>query len=63
MVLKIVGTYLSDRFILQGNTGFVTAFSIITVLSIGVSYITYKVIEIPGINLGKRIIENISSRP
>lgn len=57
MVLKLVGTFLSDRYVLQGNIGFATAFVIVTGISVGISYVTYKSIEIPGINLGKRIIE------
>jgi len=62
MVLKIVGTYVSDRYILEGNTGFAIAFLVVTVISVGISYVTYKLIELPGISLGKRIIEKISTQ-
>ena len=63
IVLKVVGTYIADRYTLQGNSGFVAAFLIVTITSTAVSYITYQLIELPGINLGKRVIEKISAQP
>lgn len=62
LVLKIVGSFIADRYTLQGNSGFFAAFLLVATVSAGVSFITYKMIELPGIELGKKIIKNISSR-
>ena len=62
LVLKVVGGFVADRYTLQGNSGFFVAFLLVTSVSVAVSFITYKMIELPGIELGKKIIKNISSR-
>ncbi len=59
MVLNIVENVFVDGFILAGNSGFVLAFLLVLILSVCISYITYKVVEIPGINLGKRLIRKL----
>ena len=61
LVLKVVGGFVADRYTLQGNSGFFVAFLLVTSVSVAVSFITYKMIELPGIELGKKIIKNISS--
>jgi len=46
--------------ILNGNIGFILAYFLVLLISMGISFITYYLIEIPGINLGKKIIRKLS---
>lgn len=59
MVIEIVKSIFSDGFILGGNSGFAFAFLLVLGLSTCISYLTHKIIEIPGINLGKNIIKRL----
>jgi peptidoglycan/LPS O-acetylase OafA/YrhL len=45
---------------LDGTLGFVSAYLLILIISIIISYITHRLIETPGISLGKRIIKKLS---
>lgn len=61
-VLLALGSLFSklpEEFRLAGDGGFVFAFLLVLMLSIGVSYVSYKLVEIPGINLGKRVISRL----
>jgi peptidoglycan/LPS O-acetylase OafA/YrhL len=61
IVLNIMSSILlKNGFILNGNKGFVLNYLLALILSIGISYVTYNLIEIPGINLGKSIIRKLS---
>lgn len=59
MVLNMMKKVFSSGFLLNGNLGFILAFALVLTLSICISYITHTAIEIPGINLGKRIIKKL----
>jgi peptidoglycan/LPS O-acetylase OafA/YrhL len=59
MVLNILHSVYDNGFILKGNSGFIAAFLLVLVLSTGVSYVTHKFVEVPGINLGKKIIKKL----
>jgi len=59
MVLRILKSVFPDGSILDSNSNFLLAFLSVVVLSICVSYITYKVVEVPGIKLGKKIINKL----
>jgi peptidoglycan/LPS O-acetylase OafA/YrhL len=56
MVINI----LKNWFFIDGDLGLFTGFILVLVISTCISYITYKVIEVPGINLGKYILSNLS---
>ncbi len=59
IVLKVIKNVFSTGFLFDGNSGFIFAFFLVLVLSICISYITHKAVEIPGINLGKYIINRL----
>lgn len=59
MVLNILKKIFSNGFWLDGNYGYGVACLLVLSISICISYVTYRVIELPGINLGKQIIESI----
>ena len=59
MVLKEFKKIFSDGFLLDGNIGFITAFIFVLAVSVCISYVTHRAIEIPGINLGKFIIKKL----
>ena len=59
MVLKEFKKLFSDGFLLDGNIGFITAFIFVLAVSVCISYVTHRAIEIPGINLGKFIIKKL----
>jgi len=63
MVLSLMKSVFSDGFFLNGNLGFILAFSLVMALSICFSYITHKTVEIPGINLGKHVIKKLEQNP
>jgi len=46
----------------QGDSGFILAFVLVGVLSAGISVVSYRLIERPGIRLGRRLIENLEQR-
>ncbi len=46
-------------FILNGDSGFVMASILILIVSICLSYVTHYMIEVPGINFGKRLINRL----
>jgi peptidoglycan/LPS O-acetylase OafA/YrhL len=60
MVLKIAGPYITENLGSQGNLEFLGIYLLVSVLSVALASVTYKLIEIPGINIGKKIIEEIS---
>ena len=59
MVLNIMKVIFYDGFTFEGNIGFILAFVLVLVMSICISYVTHKAIEIPGINLGKYIVKKL----
>jgi len=59
MVLKLMKSIFADGFLLDGNIGFIAAFILVLILSVCISYVTYKAIEIPGINIGKLILKKL----
>ena len=59
MVLKIMKEIFYNGFVFEGNIGFILAFILVLTVSICISYITHKTIEIPGINLGKYIVKKL----
>jgi peptidoglycan/LPS O-acetylase OafA/YrhL len=46
-------------FVVEGNIGFILAFSVVMCLSICISYITYNIVESSGIKLGKYIARKV----
>ena len=54
---KVAWMFVTNGILLPGNKGFALAFLIILTISMGISYITYKIVEIPGINFGGRVIK------
>jgi peptidoglycan/LPS O-acetylase OafA/YrhL len=59
MVIDTMKILFNDGFFLDGNTGFIMAFILVLILSVCISYITYKTIETPGINIGKLIVKKL----
>jgi len=60
MVINILAMIMKNNGItLEGNGEFVLTFLLVLLLSTGASYIIHKLIEVPGINLGKKIINNL----
>ena len=57
MVINILRSLFPEGFVLGGDSGFLLAYILVTVLSTGISFLTYTFVEVPGINLGKRIIK------
>ncbi len=58
-VLLVMQELFSNGFILNGDAGFLFAFLLVLAVSICISYVTHYTIEIPGINLGKKIIKKL----
>jgi len=59
MVLRILKSVFADGFGVTGNQGCVLAFLLVLGASLGVSSLTYRFVETPGINLGKSIIRKL----
>ena len=59
MILNIMGLVFGNGFVVKGNLGFALAFALVFSLSVLFSYVIYKVIESPGISLGKYIIQKL----
>ena len=59
MVLEMMKSIFVNGFILNGNSGFLLAFVLIITLSTSFSFITYNIVELPGINFGKKIIQKL----
>lgn len=62
MVFNTLKTIFYKGFVFDGNLGLLLAFLLVLTLSISISYVTYRLIEIPGINFGKQIIKKIQSK-
>ncbi|MCE9646785.1 MAG: acyltransferase [Chloroflexi bacterium] len=61
MVIKLMRTvFFKDGFILNGNKGALLAYLLVLAASMGISYIAHNLIEVPGINWGRRIIKGFS---
>lgn len=61
MVINILNSILlKNGFILDGNKNFVLKYLLVLTISISISYITYNLFEIPGINFGKDIIKKLA---
>jgi len=58
-VLLIMKSIFSSGFIMNGDIGFGLGFLLVLATSACISYVSYRVVEIPGINLGKRIINKL----
>lgn len=58
-VLIILKHIFTSGFWFAGNVGFIMAFVLVLILSASISYVSYRLVEIPGINLGKRIIKKL----
>jgi len=58
-VIKILEYVFSEGFWLGGNKSFILAFVLALTLSASISYVSYRVVEIPSINFGKRIIKRL----
>lgn len=56
MVLIIIPKFIQ---ILPGDIRCILAFLLVLLLSIIFSYITYNLIEVPGINIGKKVIQKV----
>lgn len=61
MVLHQLGKRLPDGLLLGGDLDFLLAFLLVLSVSVGISYLTYRFIEVPGINLGKKIIARLNA--
>ena len=59
MVINVLKKIFSEGFWFEGNMGFILAFLLVLALSSSISYVSHRVVEIPGINLGKRIINKL----
>lgn len=59
LIIRIMPDFITDNIIHIGNPGFIIAFVILLTFSVGVSSITYRIIETPGIRFGKYLIQNI----
>jgi peptidoglycan/LPS O-acetylase OafA/YrhL len=59
LILSVLENFFSSGFPISGNLGFGLAYALLLALSICISYVTHRVIEVPGINLGKRIIKKL----
>jgi len=57
MVLNVMPALFPNSFWLDGISGFALAFLLVLAVSICISYVTYKLVEYPGINLGRHIIK------
>lgn len=58
MVLNLMNSLFPNGFIINGNIGFVFVFCLVLTLSALISFATHHLVEIPGINYGKKIINN-----
>ncbi|OGQ96081.1 MAG: hypothetical protein A2521_13315 [Deltaproteobacteria bacterium RIFOXYD12_FULL_57_12] len=58
-ILKLLHAIFVDGFVFQGDFGSLAAFLLVLLLSVGVSVLTYRFIEQPGISLGHRLIEKL----
>ena len=61
MVLYQLGKRLPDKFSPDGDLDFLLVFLLVLFISVGISYLTYRFIEVPGINLGKKIIGKLNA--
>lgn len=61
MVISILNMVFVDTFLFvwNANVSFVLAFFLILLVSVCISYFTHKIIEIPGMNLGKYIVKKL----
>ncbi|MCW5213457.1 acyltransferase [Desulfobulbus sp. TB] len=58
-VLIIMRLIFSEGFWFSGNMGFILAFILVLTSSAAISYVSYRIVELPGINLGKRLIKKL----
>jgi len=58
-VLSTINSVFDNGFPLDGNVGFIAVFILVVLLSACIAYVTYNLIEIPGIKLGKLIIKKL----
>jgi len=61
LVVTVLRNMLAD-YEFVGNAGFVLAFVMVLSISIAVSFAAYRLVELPGIRLGKRVIQKIEQR-
>jgi peptidoglycan/LPS O-acetylase OafA/YrhL len=59
MVLKILQRAFREGVPVTGDLGFLAAFTGVLVLSIGVAMLSFRLVETPGINLGKRVVRKL----
>lgn len=59
MVISMLTSTFGNSLFWSGDMGFIGVFIIVLFLSLSVSYLTYRLVELPGINLGKRLIRNL----
>ena len=59
MVLQMMRAIFPNGFIVNGDIGFMVAFLLVLLVSTCISYATHRAIELPGIALGKRIVERL----
>ena len=61
IVLHQLGKRLPGGFSLNSNLNLLLAYVLTLAISVGISYLTYRFIEVPGINLGKKIIGKLNA--
>ncbi len=59
MVINLLTVVISQGLALKGDRGFALAFLLVLVLSVCFSFITYRLVEVQGISLGKNIIKKL----
>ncbi len=59
MILNLLKEVFDNGFPMMGTSGFALAYLLVLGLSMGLSSILYRAVEIPGINLGKRVIATL----
>jgi peptidoglycan/LPS O-acetylase OafA/YrhL len=59
LVIGTMKSIFSEGFFVDGNLGFLVVFLMVLIISTAISCLTYRFIEIPGINLGKKLIKNL----
>jgi len=59
IVINEMKSVFKNGFFLDGDSGFMLGFLLVLVVSTCISYVTYKLVEVPGIHLGKKIIRKL----
>ncbi len=63
MVLSILKNIFLDGFVLDGNIGFLSLSLLVLAVSTMISYVTNRLVELPGIKMGKALVKRIQKTP